>query len=182
MGHAIRSVLAGSGASWEVQALTLSVAVEALAVTAFVDIAGASVPSSELVAATRGLLETPGGLDRSIRARLLGMLSGLGRLRVKDVLVALRTATLIRPQLVASYDRLRNNLAHGVAVEWAEFQTQLDRSADVVTLLHELIFLRIGYAGQYTDYAAIGWPVSTFRVRLPTQLVVANDADDKQEV
>lgn len=163
LGPSIRSVLLASRTDLDVMALNLCVAIDSMVVQSLGASCSASVPSREQLAATKQLIRNTPGFDPALRARLEGAVSAMGAVRAKDVLIELRNRRLLRPKLVESYESLRNHAAHGVRLDAGDLQAYLDRCFDVITLYHELIFLRVGYTGEYSDYSVAHWPVRPFR-------------------
>ena len=58
------------------------------------------------------------------------------------------------------WQSLRNSTAHAILRQFD--QEFVDRCFVVRTLLYQLIFLRIGYEGDFTNYGVRGWPTDVF--------------------
>jgi hypothetical protein len=150
-------ISAGTGNA-EVEALTLSTAVESLLANYFQDL-GRKMPSlSKDIAAATKLISEAKGLSPKFKARLKGSLGGMANPRAKDYLIVLRDRGLVDAGLVKQYSDLRNKSAHGVSVNPADFQAFLSKCGAALTLFYVLIFLRVGYTGPYFDYSKLGYP------------------------
>lgn len=162
LGALVRGILASGTVAIEVEALILSVSVETLLTTHFSNVMPADPDTERNIKIAKSLVNAAICLDESFRNRLIGSLATMKKLRAKDVLVYLRDRQLLEAGLVKTYGELRNKSAHGVDVNWAELQSHLNQCGAVLVLFYQLVFLQIGYTGQYTDYATYGYPLHSF--------------------
>ena len=162
LGSLVRSVISSGKSSLDVEALTLSVSVESLLVNEF----GASFEvdkqlENNISTVIKRLEEMP-DLDDNFRERLFGTMKAMKKRRAKDFLIEFREAGLIESALIKTYEKRRNKSAHGEGVNWAKIQSFINQSATVLVLFYQLIFLRIGYTGIYTDYGSYDYPIREF--------------------
>lgn len=158
----VRSVISSGMSSLDVEALTLSVSIESLLAEEF----GTDFETDENlennISKVLELIKGISELDTNFRARLTSTISNMKRRRAKDFLIAFRNAGLIEPALVKAYGELRNKFAHGGRVNWAEIQNHIIQCSTILVLFYQLVFLRIGYTGIYTDYGSSGYPTREF--------------------
>jgi hypothetical protein len=166
LGPLVRGILASGTAAIEVEALTLSVSVETLLTTHFSNVTPADPDIEKNIKIGASLVSAAICLDKSFRNRLIGALTAMKTPRAKDFLVHLHDRQLLEAGLVKTYDELRNKSAHRVGVNWAEFQSYLNQCSAALVLFYQLVFLRIGYTGQYTDYATYNYPLRGFDATL----------------
>lgn len=162
----IQAVVTSGEASIEAQGLTLSVAVEGLLNDALSEI---GQPDSEFkgkVKATHDLI-CKSEIDHNIKKRVVGFVDNMVFTRAKDRLRVLRDAGLIDKNLIENWDSLRNPSTHGDVADWQDLQKYIDKCASVLALFYQLIFLAIGYKGDYTDYSSEGYPTKVFNKQLP---------------
>jgi hypothetical protein len=171
LGALVHGVLAGGMAYIDVQALTLSVSVENLLANHFRDIAPMDKRIIENIANAKRLVCEASDLDESFKKRIDGALSAMTRPRAKDLLIELRKRALVGADLVTHYEKLRNKSAHGTTIPEENFQLFLDQCNAALTLFYQLIFLRIGYTGKYTAYAARDYPCLDFTALLVNRIV-----------
>ena len=84
--------------------------------------------------------------------------------RAKDILFKLRDNGIIDKQLIKVYGNLRNKAAHGVNDTGADLQNYSNEISAVLVLFNQLVFLLIGYNGEYTDYGTYNYPTRTFEI------------------
>lgn len=180
LGPLVRGILASGLAAIEVQALVLSVSVESLLNNHFSKVMPEDPVTATNIQAVEKLVNEAGCLDDGFRKRLTGTLANMKRPRAKDFLFHLRDQNLLDADLVKSYGELRNKSAHGGDVNWGDFQSHLDQCSAVLVLFYQLVFLRIGYTGQYTNYADYGYPPRSFIAALPDQ--TNNGTQDSADV
>ncbi|MCA9077344.1 MAG: hypothetical protein KDA93_20120, partial [Planctomycetaceae bacterium] len=97
-----------------------------------------------------------------IRMRVTGLLNSLSRPVPKSVLLNLQGAGLIEANEISAWSKHRNTYAHSCHRLELPTQEELDRAELVRTLLHKLLFLTIGYSGEYTSYSERGYPFRAF--------------------
>jgi hypothetical protein len=78
--------------------------------------------------------------------------------RPKDKLMSLVNAGLMRRELMTAWAVVRNSTVHAADFKPTKTAKIFHNYQSALTLLNELIFLIIGYVGQYTDYSVVGWP------------------------
>ncbi len=100
--------------------------------------------------------------EQLFRKRLNGLLDSMVRPSAKSQLLKLRDAGVIESSEVEAWSKLRNTYAHAVRRINLPSQAECDRAERVRTLLHKLVFLAIGYCGEYTSYAERGFPNRQF--------------------
>jgi hypothetical protein len=144
----------------------LSVSVESLLTSQFSDLLSDNDKMTENIQRATGLVNGATGLDENFRNRLLGAVAAMKNPRAKDFLINLQDRNLIESTLVKVYGGLRNRSAHGVAVTWGEIQSYLNQCGSVLVLFYQLIFLKVGYRGPYTDYGTYGYPLKNFEATL----------------
>jgi hypothetical protein len=106
----------------------------------------------ERISQTRGKLNDS-SIDSSIKKRLLGALGQMTDPRAKDRLYALANDRLICKRHIKAWEKLRNSSAHATDFEDAQLQDFLDKLHAVYVLFYQLIFLAIGYTGEYVDFS-----------------------------
>lgn len=169
LGPLVRGILASGLAAIEVETLVLSVSVESLLNNHFSNVMPEDPITATNIQAVEDLVNEACSLDDGFRRRLKGTLASMKRPRAKDFLFHLRDQHLLNAGLVKAYGELRNKSAHGGDVNWGDFQSHLDQCSAVLVLFYQLVFLRIGYTGQYTNYADYGYPLHSFIASLPDQ-------------
>ena len=157
----INSVFKSGEASIEAEGLTLSVSIEGLLKQFFLKKA---LPNEDFEQKRSEALRIicNSAMDKDFKKRLNGFIGNMKAIQAKDCLYALRASKVIEHKLVNSWNELRNPSSHGELVEEKELQMYLDRCASVLVLFYHLIFLAIGYTGNYTDYSSYGYPMKTF--------------------
>ena len=165
----VHNVLWSGSAHIGVQALTLCVSVEALLKTHFSDVMPADPETEQNIKKAKEIFNASSCLDEKFRKRLDGALESFTKTRPADRLNELCKKKLIDLRLIESWTKLRNASAHGDLVNFtdrAKLNRHIDKCNAVLVLFYQLVFLLIGYAGQYTDYATHGYPQRLFEARL----------------
>jgi hypothetical protein len=157
-----RGVLVSGSADLEAEALTLSVSIESLLASHFSDLIPADQELDSNIKIVSSIIDKNGSLSDPFRKRLEGLLNAMKKPRAKDFLRALESRGLIESSLVKVYENLRNKSAHGVGADWADIQNFLRQCNAMLVLFYQIVFLRIGYMGQYTDYATYQFPTQRF--------------------
>lgn len=102
-------------------------------------------------------------LSQSMLNRVNGSLNGFRKNSTADQLHALIVAGVLEEDDRRIWKKSRNSTAHGsFEIEPAELQRVIDSAFRLMTLIYKLVFLRIGYAGNYTNFAVRGWPAYFF--------------------
>ncbi|MGH7498686.1 MAG: hypothetical protein ACREL3_07535 [Gemmatimonadales bacterium] len=97
------------------------------------------------------------GASERLRRRVRGVFNKMIRSDHTDVLIELQSAGAIEARLVEAWNRWRPIMAHGDREAQAKSE-ELSRGTNaVVTLLYQLYFHVIGYAGLYTDFSQVPW-------------------------
>ena len=161
----INSVFKSGEASIEAEGLTLSVSIEGLLKQFFLK---KELPNEDFEQKRSEALRIicNSAMDKDFKKRFNGFIGNMKAIQAKDCLYALRASEVIENKLVNSWNELRNPSTHGELVEEKELQIYLDRCASVLVLFYHLIFLAIGYTGNYTDYSSYGYPIKTFDKRI----------------
>jgi hypothetical protein len=106
-------------------------------------------------------------------ARLRNLLGTLNHRRPIDVLQDWRRRGVlgVTAEDVTAWQDLRNSTAHArlidVGGDRQRFQGRLDQLRRVINVLNRIVLMLVGYTGQYTDYAADGWPSVPFPLPAP---------------
>ena len=157
----IHSVIESGNASLEAQALTLSVSTEGLLKREFSALATPDESFEEQVDDARHLIERS-DLNETIKERLKGFLGSILSPRAKDRLFVLKEKGLIDDDFVEAWNRLRNSSAHADSPKSIDLQAYLNLCNSVLVLFYHLVFLAIGYTGDYTDYSSYHYPIRRF--------------------
>ncbi len=161
----IHSVFKSGEASIEAEGLTLSVSIEGLLKQIFLK---KTLPNEDFEQKRSEALRIicNSAMDKDFKIRFNGFIGNMKAIQPKDRLYALRASGVIENKPVNSWNELRNPSAHGELVEEKDLQMYLDRCASALVLFYHLIFLTIGYTGNYTDYSSHGYPMKTFDKRI----------------
>ncbi len=161
------SILESGKASLDVEALTLSVSIESLLKDELNDIYSLSSTLIKDIKKDVKRLDKSKTLSDEYKTRLKGVLSSMGNARAKDILIVLRDKSIIDGGLVSTYSKLRNKTAHGTRVSGADIQNYFNQTSAVLVLFYHLVFLLIGYKGEYADYGTYDYPTKEFSSELP---------------
>lgn len=161
------SVIESGKASFDVEALTLSVSIESLLKDELSNFYGIIPDLSSDIEVAKKLISESKALNDKFKKRVLGSFSAMKRARAKDILFALRDNCFIDNSLVKTYGDLRNKSAHGVKSSRADVQNYYNQISAALVLFFQLVFLIIKYEGEYTDYGTYGYPTKQFNRRLP---------------
>lgn len=113
--------------------------------------------------------KTATGVDPKLIDRGVSAVGSMKATRAVDKLHALAVAGTISDDDRTTWKRLRDIAAHGsFEVDPAKIQKLYDDVYRLSTLVYKLSFLRIGYAGKFSNRAAHGWPVHDFPPRPAT--------------
>lgn len=157
----IHSVIESGKASLEAEALTLSVSIEGILKREFSALAMPDEVFKKQVDRALNLIERS-ELSDSIKERMSGFLGAMLSPRAKDRLFILKDKRFIYKELIESWDKLRNSSTHADSPESVDFQTYLNRCNSALVLFYHLVFLAIGYTGEYTDYSSYDYPMKSF--------------------
>lgn len=154
------------GVSLDTIALILAVAVESILGDAFFKHHGK--PAKGALAQVQELFDhiKSAKVDGNLITRALSALGSMKSNRAADKLQALVDAGSITNDERMAWKELRNPVAHGsFQVDPAELQKLIDAIYRITTLINKLVFLRIGYAGRFTNRSVQGkhgWPTWEF--------------------
>lgn len=152
---------------WNVQMLTLGVEVEGL----LNDEYPAKVQSPSNIAtaldAVSVFLEqaakgTPPSVDSGSCNRIKSSLGYLKGSSATNKLKQLVIQGAVRQEDVQAWEHVRHKSAHAQRGETAMTQENSQRLERVLVLFYHLIFNKIGYSGNYTDYGHFGFPVTRY--------------------
>ena len=102
-------------------------------------------------------------VEENLRERALSAMGSMKSNRAVDKMYALAKAGAIEEEDIASWKFLRNPSAHGsFEVHADKLQELLDHIYRLITLIYKLVFLKIGYIGQYSDYSRRGWSLNEY--------------------
>lgn len=152
------------GVWFDTVALVVSVAIESMLGDAAFDEVGPIdkqflVQIDNIFAAVRALSD----VDMKLRERAVGAMSRMKSTGTRDKLKALAAANALNSAAPDIWKKLRNTSAHGkLHIAPARLQEFLDNVFASVTIVYQLVFLRINYAGKFTDYSKHGWPEEYF--------------------
>lgn len=140
----------------EVSSLVLSVAVEGIVGL----LQGKESTDTALLADVTRALEVASSAEfpASLKPRIIGAIRSMKQLRARDYLEKLVEKGAVSAEHVAAWIALRNATAHADASEGDWIVPTIQKSAVVLALYYQLVFMLIGYRGPYTDYSQIGWP------------------------
>lgn len=157
----IHAVIESGKASLEAEALTLSVSIEGLLRREFSALAAPDEAFKKQVDDARSLIEKS-ELSDPIKKRMPGFLGNMLSPRAIDRLFILKDKGFIDKELIESWKNLRDSSAHADSFESVDLQNYLNRCNSVLVLFYHLVFLAIGYTGEYTDYSSYHYPMKHF--------------------
>lgn len=141
-------------------ALTLTVAIESLLGSEFVDIGKPTKADNQAIKDIIRHFDGWSGKE-DIKARVRGSLSQLSQPRALDRLRELVKQGAITDDQLKAWKELRNPSAHGqVSSLSSEKLIRLTQKVEV--LFYHLIFCAIGYRGLYLDFSEPDWPLREY--------------------
>ncbi len=143
------------------EALALSIAVEAILKSEFVDLCKPSDALRTGVNSACKHFDDWSGTDE-LKNRLKGSLNSILNSNPQNAMKFLIDNNVITKKQMDAWKKLRNSMAHGVQPNDAKLQEFLTLCDTVCVLLYHIIFYAIGYEGKYTDYSVFGWPIEDF--------------------
>lgn len=146
-----------AGSFIDIQALTLTVAIEALLQNEFAGYVSLTKRELEEVRAAQKFVRTWVGSER-IANRLHGLAGQLSHPRAKDKMDKMVACSAITAKHVSAWQKLRNLNAHDFQSGKKGGEALVNLMPEVTVLFYHLIFHLIGYKGIYVDYATHGWP------------------------
>ncbi|MFW6115854.1 MAG: hypothetical protein ACOC7Y_02205, partial [Chloroflexota bacterium] len=144
----VHSMISAGEAPVDAQALSLSVAAEAISLQLFKDTAPRDEQFLEDLASTQRALAELGLQDRSL-CRIHGSLGSMRRTTATHVLQVLQGKGVIEKRHVNAWKKLRNAYVHPERPFAIPLQELVDLSDAVAVLCHHLVFQAIGYRGKY---------------------------------
>lgn len=156
----IHSVIQSGLASVEAQALTVAVAVEGILKREFSDIVSPDDETKKQIAIAEKAIKDL-DIDK-IENRFLNSLNSMNNVSAADQLYELKNRHLIDEEPIRRWKKLRNTFVHGHELDYQDIQKYLDMHKSVLVLFYQLIFLTVGYTGNYTDYGEYGFPLKPF--------------------
>jgi len=163
----LRSVLESGKASLDVEALTLSVSIESLLNENLINQYIVSKELENNLKKAKELINSCTTLDTNFKKRMHGMIGSMKKARAKDILFTLKDNGFLDKDLIDTYGNLRNKSAHGSQASGGDIQNYFNQTSAVLVLFYQLIFLIIGYTGEYTDYGTYNYPTKSFIGKLP---------------
>jgi hypothetical protein len=108
---------------------------------------------------------------RNFVARMEGMVASLSHVRAKDRMTSLISSGQVTKVYLDAWTKLRNRVVHPKEVDpqridAGEIQQILDLINKTTTLMYEIIFYLIGYAGVHADFGQVGFPARNYPVRI----------------
>jgi len=94
-----------------------------------------------------------GGIDDSLRKRMLGVIASWKRPNAAQILKRIQEKGIISEEEFEAWKRIRNASAHGDIGNIGNPRRVLVFKDQILNLFHKLIFFLIGYSGGYTNYA-----------------------------
>jgi hypothetical protein len=157
----IHTVIESGAASFDIERLVLSVAIEGVLKSQFSELKPTdSTLESQINKAKLIILQSD--LQDNFKKRVEGALGSMSKPRAKDWLHILKEQGFVRDELVKGYGKLRDSSAHGDLVSGMQMQTDFDQYAAALVLFYHLIFSAINYRGEYTDYSSRNYPLKQF--------------------
>ena len=101
-------------------------------------------------------------IDSRTKKRIVGAVGTWYKASAKTLILKLVQDGLITNDEFDSWDKARNQLAHGEFLKYTDLQYLVDIHSKVLTMFYKLIFNVIRYRGPYVDYGTKGWPIKDF--------------------
>lgn len=157
----VSKCLSASQGSYDAFSLSLSLAVEEILNISFKDLeVQKRIKEKDFTLfkeAVKGL-----GIEQSFRDRIGSYISHLQQIDASDRLRYLIDCTPISKTDYRNWKAIRNYFAHPDESK-LNTQDKVDKTYSVLTLLHKLIFLKIGYEGCYNDFGEKNWPLKEWK-------------------
>jgi hypothetical protein len=161
MSESVHLAVEGDAGSVDAGMLALAVAVEGVLKIGFPKLAAPDAFLLEQIDAACKLV-TESLLDDSFKGRVSGALNAMRASRAKDKLLAVQKAGVIRPELVRAWEKTRHPSVHADGFDKTAIDKIYRNYQSALTLFNELVFLVVGYTGQYSDFSVVGWPLRAF--------------------
>lgn len=158
----ISKCLSASQGSFDAFSLILSLAIEEILNTSFKDLrVPKSVKKKDINSFKKVIKELD--IEKGFRDRLGSFVGHVQHITTSD---RLRYLIDITPITTVDYDNwkaIRNHFAHPDNSK-LNTQNKVDKTYSVLTLLHKLIFIKIGYQGPYNDFGERNWPQKEWKL------------------
>lgn len=160
---ALRSIIRSATTAVEAEALQLCVSIENIVGKYFRErFDSLRVRPDELEPAIRAIKEAR--LGERLRDRILGLLGSMGPPRPIEIMKALADERLVRGELLPTYRKLRNPVAHGTTAG-EELQPWVDANSRALALFYDLALAIIQYEGPYSDHSRPDLPTISYPPR-----------------
>lgn len=157
----ISKCLSASQGSYDAFSLSLSLAVEEILNISFKDIeVEKSVTEDDIRTFKKAVKKLD--IEDSFRGRIGSFIGYIQNTTATDRLRKLIDSTSISTTEYDSWKAIRGYFAHPDDSE-LNTQDKVDKTYSVLTLLHKLIFLKIGYEGSYNDFGEKNWPLKEWK-------------------
>lgn len=107
-------------------------------------------------------------IDKRSKDRLVKGLNGWKGFSTKEALHRLKEEGLISAAQVSDWEATRNARAHAGGLDQKDISPLFHSNVRLLQLLYDLVFLKIGYTGKYTNYGEERWPERDFDRLLPS--------------
>lgn len=160
----ILSVIKSNNNLFNLQAITLSVAIEGLLKLYFEKLGIPDDKTKAQIEEAKTIYNNSELFDYNFKQRLEGTFEAFERPRAKDILRKLNRYGYLQIDLINKYNKLRNPSIHADnRIEPLQEYLNLINSNYILFL--QIIFLAIGYSGEFKDYSKIGYPSGTFEAK-----------------
>lgn len=157
----IHSIIEAGTASMEAEALTLGVAIEGILKTDFTELA---LPDNDFIEEIKLLIKilSKSDFSNNFKKRVPNKINSLRTPSAIDRLLELYKRGLIDKSLIEAWNKIRHSSVHADNPDYTDFQKFLNKRGSLIVLYYQLIFLSVGYTGEYCDYSTIGYPTRVF--------------------
>lgn len=145
----------------DAEALTLTVAIEALLHVEFPNLGVPTAAGQNAIATLLQYVEDWNG-SRSLRDRAKGAISNFRQSRALDKMRALAARGAITQAQYEAWQDLRNPVTHSYLTSGIPTPKFLKLVRTCEVLFYHLIFHAIGYKGPYTDFSEADWPMKQY--------------------
>lgn len=123
------------------------------------------VPDDETLRKIHELIDSlkQSSFDPVLINRATASLGNMKSSSATDRLYALIKNRVVDQSDIDAWKSLRHSSAHGsLKIDPSDLQKILTQVNHVQTLIYKLVFFRIGFTGQYTNFSKSGWPPAKF--------------------
>jgi len=153
--------LSASQGSYDAFSLSLSLAVEEILNVSFKDIEVEKSVKEEDIQTFKKAIKSL-DIEDSFRGRIGNFIGYIQNTTATDRLRKLIDTTPISKDDYDNWKAIRSYFAHPDDSE-LDTQDKIDKTYSVLTLLHKLIFLKIGYEGSYNNFGEKSWPLKEWK-------------------